>query len=109
MASQNQKRRRERRDSRRGIDQVVLAGALWLIPVTLFGYVGYRIAVATGADPNAFLPAIETWELLMGIALLMAFAVFGLTLRGVMTAREQRQADEGTSERWTSYRAPQGK
>lgn len=106
-----QKQRASRRDNRRGIDQVVLAGALWLIPVALFGYVGFRIAVATGAEPESFLPDFKVWEMLMGIALLMAFAVFGLTLRGVFTAREQReaQAAHGSSERWSNYRAPQGK
>lgn len=101
--AQAEKRRAERGNDRR-LDQIVLAVFLIFIPLSLFLYVGFQIAVATGADPYAYVPAMSMWEMLMGMAMLLGVLVVALAVRGMSQTRESKRAEQPAS-RWDNYQA----
>jgi hypothetical protein len=75
---------RRRRRRIRG-DQIVLTLILWCIPISLFGYVGAKIAEATGRDPYEYLPDVAVWQVVAFVAIVVgalgAFAAFRLSSR----------------------------
>jgi hypothetical protein len=93
------RRREERRRS--PLDTVVVA-LLWLVPMSLFGYIGWHLAVALGHDPVKFLGLDQLWL----VAALACVAL--LALGGVIAYRSRRQAREleASPARWDRYSTP---
>lgn len=111
MAKPTRRRDRRDEDQRRGIDQVVLTILLFFIPISLFGFVGFRVMVATGTDPYAYLPAVEVWEMALAAALIAAIVLLAVTIRGygeqrAAHQRERPERPERGAGRWDSFSTP---
>lgn len=91
-----------RKARRRGGDQAVLAVALWFVPMSLFLYIGFQIALATGSDPYAFVPAVSMWQVALGVALLIFGAVAIVSWR----SRQSKAAEQANPARWDRYSTP---
>lgn len=82
------------------VETVLTVLGMWLVPLSLFGYIGYSIAVATGHEPFEFVPAVSVWE----VALFASVAVAAL-VGGVFAVRAQRRSERVN--RWDDYQTPQ--
>lgn len=93
------RREEERRNT--ALDSVVV-GLMWLVPMSLFGYIGWNLAVALGHDPVRFLGLDKIWV----VAALACVAL--LVLGGLVSYRSRRHAREldASPSRWDRYSTP---
>lgn len=105
--AQRRSKRENGKANWRRLDQIVLTALLWFIPMALFGFVGFQIAVATGMDPAKYELALTTSDMLL-IAALTMFVLGGLVLKFSNVFRADTTHDDATGRggRWDGYTAP---
>ncbi len=96
------RRDREREGRKPGFEQALLILVMWIVPLSLFGYVGFHLSTALGADWVSMVPDIAMWKLAVGAVALLALVAGALGIR----ARQARRAMERTPARWDSYTTP---
>lgn len=98
MAENNEK------SGKRGwrVDQFLLTAFIWGLPLSLFGYVGFRITEASGTDPYDLIPQVPVWQVAVWIALVVSL-VTALVMARSVAARKESPGGRG---RWDSYNSP---